>query len=141
VRLLLSLLTAAAILVSIVACSDSFKPTTNNVLGDYSVRTFQTTDTSGTIDWVQRGGTMTVTLGPFGTMAGHLFMPGADEGGGDFDQPLIGNWTLSGNTITFDMPAIDTFVRDMSWTVARNTLSGDHTFGITRVKVVLGRTS
>ncbi len=122
---------------AIAACSDSFKPTTENVLGDYNLRTFETTDTSGTIDWVQRGGTMTISLGPFGVTTGHVFMPGAAEGGGDFDQLLIGDWMLTGSTITFDMPAVDTFVRDMPWTVGKNQLSGDHTFAGTRIRVVL----
>ncbi len=131
-RILLAVTAAAA-----VACSDSFKPTTENVLGDYNLRTFETTDTSGTIDWVQRGGTMTISLGPFGVTTGHVFMPGAAEGGGDFDRLLIGDWTLTGNTITFDMPAVDTFVRDMPWTVTENKLSGDHTFSGTRIRVVL----
>jgi len=132
-RSISSLVAAAAL----VACSDAFKPTTANILGDYNLRTFETTDTSGTINWVQRGGTMTISLGPFGVTTGHLFMPGAAEGGGDFDRLLIGDWTLTGNTITFDMPAVDTFVRDMPWTVAQNTLSGDHTFSGTRIRVVL----
>ena len=131
-RILLAVTAAAA-----VACSDAFKPTTENVLGDYNLRTFETTETSGTIDWVQRGGTMTLSLGPFGVTTGHMFMPGAAEGGGDFDQLLIGDWTLTGNTITFDMPAVDTFVRDMPWTVTENKLSGDHTFSGTRIRVVL----
>ena len=131
-RILLAVTAAVA-----VACSDAFKPTTENVLGDYNLRTFETTDTSGTIDWVQRGGTMTLSLGPFGVTTGHMFMPGAAEGGGDFDQLLIGDWTLTGNTITFDMPAVDTFVRDMPWTVTENKLSGDHTFSGTRIRVVL----
>ena len=131
-RILLAVTAAVA-----VACSDAFKPTTENVLGDYNLRTFETTDTSGTIDWVQRGGTMTLSLGPFGVTTGHMFMPGAAEGGGDFDQLLIGDWTLTGNAITFDMPAVDTFVRDMPWTVTENKLSGDHTFSGTRIRVVL----
>jgi hypothetical protein len=132
-RLIPSLLAVAAV----VACSDSFKPTTENVMGDYSVRTFQTTDTSGTIDWIQRGGTLTISLGRSGITTGHIFVPGAGEGGVDFDQILIGDWSLSGNTITFDMPAVDTFIRDMPWTVTENTLSGDHTFSGTRIRVVL----
>jgi hypothetical protein len=64
-------------------------------------------------------------------------VPGAGEGGADVDQLLIGDWTLTGSTITFDMPAVDTFVRDMPWSVAENTLSGDHTFAGTRIRVVL----
>jgi hypothetical protein len=124
---------------AVVGCSDAFKPTTENVLGDYSVQTFETTDTAGTVNWIQRGATMTITLGPFGVMTGHLFLPGAPEGGGDLDTILIGDWTLTGHTITFDMPAIDTFVRDMPWTVTEKRLAGDHTFGVTRIRVVLAK--
>jgi len=131
------LLTVGAVVTTAVACSDSFKPTTENVLGDYRVQTFTTTDTGGTIDWVKRGGTFTLTLGPLGTTFGHLFMPGAAEGGGDEDQVLIGDWTLTSSTITFSMPAVDTFVRDMPWMVTENKLSGDHTFAGTRIKVIL----
>jgi hypothetical protein len=127
----------AVAVVAAVACSDAFKPTTENVLGDYAVRSFQTTDTSGTINWIQRGATFTLTLGPSGVTTGHMFVPGAGEGGADVDQLLIGDWTLTGSTITFDMPAVDTFVRDMPWTVGENRLAGDHTFAGTRIRVVL----
>src|SRR3989442_15365658 len=89
-----SLLTVAAG----VGCSDAFKPTTDNVLGAYRVQTFQTTDTSGTTDWVWRGGTLTITLGPLGTTTGHLLLPGAAAGGGGGDQLLIGDWRLAGHT-------------------------------------------
>jgi len=133
VKPIASLLAVAAV----VGCSDAFRPTTENIVGDYTLQTLQTTDTSGTIDWVQRGGTMTISLRPFGITTGQLFMPGAAEGGGDLDLILVGDWTLSGNTITFDMPAIDTFVRDMPWTATENKLSGDHTFAGTRIEVVL----
>ena len=122
---------------AVVACSDAFKPTIDNVAGDYTLQKFETTDTSGTINWVQRGGTMTMSLSPFGTTIGDLFMPGAGEGGADLETILVGDWSLSGKTITFDMPAIDTFVRDMLWTATENTLSGDHTFSGTRIRVVL----
>src|SRR2546428_9714000 len=84
-------------------------PISDNVLGAYRVQTFQTTDTSGTIDWVQRGGTLTITLGPFGTTTGHLFLPGAAAGGGGVDQALIGDWTVARKTVPFTMPAIGTF--------------------------------
>lgn len=132
-RATLIILTAVAA----VACSDAFNPTTENVAGNYTVRTFTTTDTSGTINWIQRGGRLTIGLNPLGLTAGRLFVPGGAEGGADLDELLIGHWTLSGNTVTFDMPAVDTFVRDMPWTVSKNQLSGEHTFGGTTVKVVL----
>ena len=130
----------AVTLCAAVGCSsgDAFSATTDNMLGNYAARTFTTTDTLRTIDWLQRGGSLTITLGAIGTMTGTLFLPGAAPGGGDLDQVLLGNWTLSGNTITFDMPTIDTFIRDMPWTAGNGRLSGDHTFaGGTRIRVVL----
>lgn len=130
----LNVLAAVAL---VTACSDSFKPNTDNVLGDYTASVFTTTDTAGTVDWLQRGGSLTISLGPNGTTTGHLFVPGAAEGGADLDEILLGDWTLSGNTITFSMPAVDTFVRDMTWSVSKNQLSGDHTFSGTRIRVVL----
>jgi len=135
VKPIASLLAVAAAL----GCSDAFKPTAENVLGDYNLRTFETTDTSGTINWVQRGGTMTISLLPSGITTGQLFMPGAAEGGGDLETILVGDWSLSGNVITFDMPAIDTFLIDMPWTATENRLSGDHTFAGTRIRVVLSK--
>jgi hypothetical protein len=41
--------------------------------------------------------------------------------------------------VTFDMPNVDTFVRDVPFTVGTNTLTGDRTFNGTRVQVVLTR--
>jgi hypothetical protein len=140
VRLLLSLLTAAAIAVSIVACSDSFKPTTESVVGDYNLQSLTTTDTSGTTDWVAAGSTLTLTIAANGTTTGNLFIPGAAEGGGDFNADMAGTWSLSGSVITIDQTA-DTFVRDMDFKAGKDRLAGDQTFGFnavpTRVRIVL----
>ena len=127
----------AVVVLATAACSDAFTPTADNMLGDYTARTLTTTDTHGTVEWIARGASLTISLGPSGTVTGHLFLPAAATGGGDLDTPLIGNWVLTGSTISFDMPAIDTFIRDMPWTADRHRLSGDHTFSGTRIRVVL----
>jgi len=58
-RLIRSLLAISA--VGVVACSDAFSPTTDNVAGDYSLRTLSTTtDTGGIRSWVAEGATMTI---------------------------------------------------------------------------------
>ena len=119
------------------ACSDAFTPTADNMLGDYTARTVTTSDTLGSVEWIQRGAALTISLGPSGTMTGHLFLPAAATGSGDLDTPLIGNWTLTGSTISFDMPTIDTFVRDTPWTAGKDRLSADQTFSGTRIRVVL----
>jgi len=130
----------AVAVVAAVACSDAFKPTTDNVLGDYTARSFTTTDTGGTIDWIQRGATLTILLGPFGVTTGHILVPGGGEGGADVDQILIGDWTLAGDVVTFSMPAVDTFVRDVAWIATKDRLTADQTVGTgTRIKVVLTR--
>ena len=135
-RLTLSVLCA----VTVVACSDSFKPTTENVVGDYSLQSLTTTDTSGTTDWVAAGSTLTISLDTNGTVTGNLFIPGAAEGGGDFIADMAGTWSLIGDVITFSQTA-DTFVRDMNFSAGKDRLSGDETFSFntvpTRVRIVL----
>ena len=131
-RLTAGVFTVAAL----VACSEAFKPTTENVAGDYNVQTLTTTDTSGTTDWVTAGATWTMSLAVNGITSGHLFIPGAAEGGGDFTADMAGTWTLSGDSIQFDQLA-DSFVRDMSFLALENRLTGDHTFSGTRVRLVL----
>src|SRR5512145_2544615 len=140
-KLPLTLLTAAAIVASIVACSDSpFTPTTESVAGDYSLQTLTTTDTSGTTNWVVAGSTLTLRLETNGTTIGHFFAPGAGEAGSDFNADMAGTWSLSGDRITFTQTA-DTFVRDMDFIAGKGRLSGDQTFSFnavpTRVRIVL----
>ncbi len=130
-------LTAGVITVAaLVACSDAFKPTIDNVAGDYSVQTLTTTDTSGTTDWVTAGATWTMSLAANGTTTGHLFIPGAGPGGADFNADMAGTWALADDSIYFDQVA-DSFVRDMSFSALENRLTGDHTFTDTRVRVSL----
>ncbi len=131
-RLRPSLVAVAAV----VACSDSFSPTVDNVAGGYVLNTLVTTETAGTTDWRARGATFTITLATNGTTTGHLFIPGAGAGGGDFNADMAGTWTLTGSTVEFAQTA-DSFVRDMAFKAAENRLTGDETFSGTRVRVVL----
>ena len=125
-------LLAATTVAAVIACSDSFKPTTENVVGDYSLQTLMTTDTSGTTDWVAAGSTLTLRLESNGTTIGHFFAPGAGEGGGDFNADMAGTWSLSGGQITFTQTA-DTFVRDMDFIAGKGRLSGDQTFSFNTI--------
>lgn len=129
------LLTGA--LVVAVACSDPFKPTTANVAGDYSLeRLLIITDTGGTRDWRAAGSTFTISLTTGGTTTGHLFIPGGNEGGGDFSADMSGTWALSGDTVSFDQAA-DSFVRDYVWTARANHIVTDRSLPGLRVIVVL----
>ena len=127
---------------ALLACSDSFNPTSENMVGDYTLQSLTTTDTSGTTDWVAAGSTLTISLAANGTTTGNLFIPGAGVGGGDFNADMAGAWSLSGDVITFSQTA-DTFVRDMDFSAGQGRLSGDQTFSFntvaTRVRIVLAK--
>jgi len=128
---------AAVAVVAAVACSDPFKPTTENVAGDYSLdRMLIITDTGGAKDWRAAGSTFSISLDPTGTTTGHLFIPGGDEGGGDFNADMAGTWALSGDTVSFDQIA-DSFVRDFVWTARENRIVTDRSIPGLRVIVVL----
>jgi hypothetical protein len=105
-----------------------FSPTVETVAGSYQATTLTATQGSTTVNLLQGGGSLTLNLLEDGTTTGRLFVPGAGETGGDLDVDLIGTWTLTGSTVTFDQPNSDTFVRDMSFTAERNRIRGEETF-------------
>jgi len=121
---------------TIVACSDAFKPTIDNVSGMYSAQTF-TSDSAGTTkNWITAGATLDLALTPGGVVTGQLVMPGVPSDTTTFVALLDGTWSLTGKTVRFTQGA-DTFIRDVDWVVGENRLSGDETFGGVRVRVVL----
>jgi hypothetical protein len=113
VRLLLSLLTAAAILVSIVACSDAFLPTVDNMVGSYSARTFTVTDSTGTTDLLKAGATFDVTLGPRGATVGYVYIP-AIGSAPELVEEIHGTWTMSEGLILIDQSG-GTFLQNMGF--------------------------
>ena len=123
-KLPLTLLTAAAIVASIVACSDSFTPSESNVAGNYHLRTLTTNDVGGTTDWVAAGASLEINLQTDGTTAGQLVIPGALVGGNDLVDDLAGTWALSGDIVTFSQTA-GTFLQDLSFIASKRRLSAD----------------
>ena len=120
-----------------VACSDSFKPNIENVAGTYHLQSLTTTDVVDTIDWVRAGATVSLTVDTNGTTTGTMFFP-ASAANDSATLDLAGTWQLSGNMVDFDQTA-DTFLRDMTFTATENRLTGDQTFGGTRVRATLSR--
>jgi hypothetical protein len=134
-RLLLTLLTAAALVAAIVACSDPFNPTSENIVGTYVLETLRT----GTHDWVANGATIDLTLTIDGGTSGHLFMPGAGNGGADVDQDLSGGWMLRSDTLYFlQSPGnFNTFFPYMVWAPHKNRLVALQGLNGSLVRVVL----
>jgi len=142
--------TVMAICAAWACATEPQAPTTEQLAGQYragddsasdvlGVLEFTTMEDGVTTDWVQRGAHLTIILSENGTVTGRLFVPGADEDGGDFDQPMDGTWTSEGAIVRLTQSA-DTFVRDVDWTWTGDRLTADHSFSDVRVSVVLERT-
>lgn len=136
---------ALAAVILLAACSDDPEGpdlTTADLVGEYAAEAgvagavFSTTEAGETVDWLTRGGSLTITLEATNTTEGHLFVPEAEEDGSDFEANLAGTWTLSGDTVRFSHNA-DTFVRDMPFVYRDGRLEGERTFDETLVRVVL----
>ncbi|MBA3521478.1 MAG: hypothetical protein H0T90_03100 [Gemmatimonadales bacterium] len=56
----------------------------------------------------------------------------------DFDEDLVGTWTLSGNTVHLEHEA-DTFLRDVPLTLQGELLSGEYSTANVVVRAVLVR--
>ena len=117
-----------------------FSPTVANVAGTYNASLFTVaTDSLGTITLLAVGATVHVVLNPEGTTTGHIFVPDLGQEGGELDADLTGTWTLSGSTVTFSQSA-DTFIRDVEFTAAQNSLESEGTFEGTTLHLALAKT-
>lgn len=124
---------------ALVSCTvgDPFAPSVDNMAGAYTAGRLVTADSSGVIDWLAAGGTLTLTLSSDGSMSGRLFLPGGGASGGDLDADMAGDWLLIGHTVSFGQVA-QTFVRELDFVAARDRLAADRYFGDSlRVIVVL----
>ncbi|HMC55818.1 MAG TPA: hypothetical protein VKH19_11630 [Gemmatimonadaceae bacterium] len=117
-------------------CSDSTSVT--DLVGLYSATQFTVAESGSTTDWLQGGATLQLILNANQTTAGTLFIPGGNDDGSDLTADLTGTWTVDDGKVLFDQP-VDTFIRNMAFTVSGNTLIGDETFGTARVRLTLTR--
>lgn len=139
--------TAVAAIVAIAGCGDSGQSLDAQlalVAGTYSAEgafgavVFTTTRPDGTetVDWLARGASIRLSLHEDMTTSGRLYIPGADEDGGDMDEDLTGTWTIQGNRVSLDHEA-DTFLRDMDLFFDGERLEGEETWSATvRVELV-----
>jgi hypothetical protein len=106
--------------------------------GDSTATTFTYQWDGSSTDHLADGATINITLNADGTTTGRLFVPEGSPGGVDWDEDLAGTWAFWGRWVTFDHPA-RTFLRDMSFMVEANRLSGEETLGTLTVRVVLSK--
>jgi hypothetical protein len=128
---------ACALALTIAACGDNGPsvPTQQSVAGTYMATTFLATTGGVTTNLLTSGATVTLILGVDGTTSGRLFIPASVTP--QVDVPLTGTWAFF-NATDIDLSSnSDTFLRDMLFTVAANTLVGDQTFNATRIQIVL----
>jgi len=91
--------------------------------GTYVATTFQATpDGLGAINVLTAGGSLTVTVGANNTVTGTLHLP-ASLAGQDFTASMAGTVVARTGGVAFQQPSVDSFVRDLTWTVGTNTLS------------------
>jgi len=135
-------LSAATILLSIVAACGSDKPTgldMGDVGGSYEATVLTVTQAGTAQDFIAAGATIQLVLDEDGTTSGHLFIPASDLSHGEaVDADMAGSWTLDGTTVHITQSA-DTFIRDLPLTVDGNDLTGDATFDDVQVHLVMSR--
>ena len=128
----------------LLACGGSDEPSSSPYAGSYVATSWTSTGNSGHQDQLLAGSTLQITLAANGTTTGHLHTA-ASGANPVFDADLAGTWTVNGNIVDFTT-AVDTFVKDMLFTVGSNiqgiiTLTGDQTFSGTQIQIILTRAS
>jgi hypothetical protein len=128
-------LLAAAALIAALACSDSFQPTVENVIGSYTARTFTITDGAGTTDLVKAGAVFTLELGPRGSTSGYLYIPAV---GGDPEviEEIDGTWTLAEGLILIDQTG-GSFLQNMGFFAYRTQLYASRSNPSVQIRALL----
>ncbi len=105
------------------SCSDTVEP--GDLVGTYHAVELSGEDEGVPFDFLDEGGSLSITLAANGTTTGTLFLPGAGEAGEDINASMAGTWAYDEDTnaLTFDQAA-DTYVRDATWTVDGDRIEG-----------------
>jgi hypothetical protein len=127
-------LLAVLMLVAFAGCDSSDAPEDNPLAGRYVATEFLLDEGAGEIDVLAAGGGLAMTLRADDTVSGLLSIPEelAGEDGGDIS--FGGTYSVDGDRVQFQHET-DTFVRDLNWTYADETLRAEG-FGLS---VVLAR--
>lgn len=137
-----ALLTPAVAAAGALAGCNGDTPTASaSLAGDYTATTFRLTPAGqATIDVLARGGTLSLAIGRDNATTGTLSLPPTVTGGSVSTESLTGTAVRTGNTVRFQQPNNDTFVRDLEFTVDGSTLRAENqTAGAATFTVTLTR--
>lgn len=110
----------------------------SDLAGTYAATTFTRVSGGQGLDVLAAGGSLTITLNANGTTTGLLSIPASLNNGVALNESMTGTFTIVGGTVHFDQTA-DTFVRDMSFSIAAQTLNGTLTTNDGGILVILTR--
>ena len=108
------------VVVALVACSEAFQPTVDNVIGSYRARTFTIIKGTDTTDLLKAGAMFYINLSPRGSTSGYVYVPaiGVDP---EVIEDIDGTWTLSQGLILIDQTG-GNFVQNMAFFAERRQL-------------------
>jgi hypothetical protein len=109
-----------------------------NVTGHYQPSAWTVTTGSTTSNVLAAGGELPLFLDPSGLTIGRLVAPASVGNGQAVNLGFDGRYTYTGGVIRIDSNQ-DVFLRDMPLAVQGTTLTGDRTFGTTRVQITFTR--
>jgi hypothetical protein len=73
------------------------------------------------MDVLTQGGALSISITSTNVIAGTLTLPASVTGSVPLTASMSGDAVVNGNTVKFQQSA-DTFVRDLTWTIKRDTL-------------------
>jgi hypothetical protein len=119
---------ACVALAAVAACdgeagSNGIAGPAGDAAGAYAATSFTLNQGGPEEDLLAQGSSITLTLLADGTTTGHMFVPAALTGEGDFDEDLDGTWTQADDVVRLEHTA-DTFLRDIDLVVSGNELTG-----------------
>jgi hypothetical protein len=118
-------------------CGESTSP--SGIAGTWVATSFQFTQVGqAPVNVLALGGAMSITIAANNATSGTLTIPGSLIGGSDLSLSMAGTAVRTGNTVEFDQAA-DSFVRDVAFTLAGNTMQGTYTNSGVTVDVTLTR--
>jgi hypothetical protein len=134
--LLARTLLAASLLLAVSACGST---SSDPLVGTYLATTFLITPPNqGTTNVLAQGGSLGINIANNYVTAGTLILPASLNGGVILTTSLAGTATITGSAVTFTTLA-PTFFRQLTFTLATDSLTANQTVADTTFDIVLRR--